>query len=143
MSAPRQPGSARKAFARLLIFLGLLLLVAGIIMAVHAVDFRAGVSLPLAVLLGLLLAGIGAIWAGFALVEHHSTNWNVCAACCWLRQGVTTHCRPTGPPLASAGWRPWNWARRPGARSCRSGNWADVRTKSLPPWSPPPQRACW
>ncbi len=71
MSAPRQKASARKAFTRLLVFLGLLLLAAGIIMAVHAVDFRAGFSLPLAVLLGLLIGGIGAIWAGFAMVDHH------------------------------------------------------------------------
>jgi DNA polymerase-3 subunit epsilon len=71
MSGPRQPGSARKAFNRLLVFIGLLLLIAGIIMAVQAVDLSAGFNLPLAALLGLLIGGIGAIWAGFAMVDHH------------------------------------------------------------------------
>ena len=71
MPPPRQKASARKAFTRLLIFLGFLLLAASIIMAVEAVDFRAGLSLPMMGLLGLLMAGIGAIWIGFAMVDHH------------------------------------------------------------------------
>jgi DNA polymerase-3 subunit epsilon len=71
MSSPRQPGSARKAFIRLLVFVGLLLLIGGIVMAVQAVDLSAGFSLPLAVFLGLMIGGIGAVWAGFAMVDHH------------------------------------------------------------------------
>ncbi|MCK5276429.1 MAG: hypothetical protein KAR37_17360, partial [Alphaproteobacteria bacterium] len=71
MPAPRKPGSARKTFVRLLVFFGLLLLAAAIIMAVHAVDFHAGISLPQGVLLGLLVAAIGAIWIGFMIVDHH------------------------------------------------------------------------
>jgi len=71
MTAPRQKASARKAFARLLIFLSLLLLAAGIVMAIHLVDFSAGVSPALAALLALLVAGIGAIWIGFTVVDHH------------------------------------------------------------------------
>ena len=71
MTAPPKKASTRKAFARLLIFLGLVLLVAGIVMAVYMMDFRAGMSLPAMGFLGLLVAGIGAIWIGFTLVDHH------------------------------------------------------------------------
>ena len=71
MPGPRQKASARRAFARLLIFIGLVLLAAAILFATQFVDFRADIGLPIGVLLGLLLGGAGAVWAGFAMVDHH------------------------------------------------------------------------
>jgi len=103
MSAPRQPGSARKAFARLLIFLSLLLLAAGIIMAVHAVDFRVGFSLPLAALLGLLVAGIGVIWAGFAMVDHHFDELERLRGLLLVAAGREDPPPPDWPALGEAG----------------------------------------
>jgi DNA polymerase-3 subunit epsilon len=103
MPAPRQPASARKAFARLLIFLSLLLLAAGIIMAVHAVDFRAGFSLPLAVLLVLLVAGIGAIWAGFAMVDHHFDELERLRGLLLVAAGRDDQLPPDWPALGEPG----------------------------------------
>ena len=71
MPAPRQKSSTRKAFVRLLAFLGLLMLAAGIVLAVHAVGSRAGFGATPALLLGLLVGGIAAVWTGFTLIDHH------------------------------------------------------------------------
>ena len=103
MSAPRQKASARKVFTRLLVFLGLLLLAAGIIMAVQAVDFRAGFSLPLAVLLGLLIGGIGAIWAGFAMVDHHFDELERLRGLLLVAAGREEPPPPDWPPLGECG----------------------------------------
>lgn len=71
MARPRQKASARRAFARLLIFLGILLLAGAVLLAVFFLDFRAGISLPAGILLGVLLSGVGVTWVGYAMIDHH------------------------------------------------------------------------
>ncbi len=71
MAEPRQKASARRAFARLLIFLGALLLTTVVLLAIFFMDFRAGISLQAGLLMALLLGATGVIWAGFAMIGHH------------------------------------------------------------------------
>lgn len=103
MPVPRQKPSARKAFAWLLIFLSLLLLTAGIIMAVHTVDFRAGLSLPIVGLMGLLVAGIGAIWIGFTMVDHHFDDLERLRGLLLVAAGRDDSLPPDWPALGEPG----------------------------------------
>jgi len=55
----------------LLGFLGLLVLGAAFVIAFYLVDFSDGLGLPFGIFVGLLIAAIGALWAGSLVVGHH------------------------------------------------------------------------
>ncbi len=71
MNGRRKPASARKGLTRMLVFLALLLLAGGGMLALHTIRAPNELGQVQAILLGLLVAAGAAIWVGFALVDHH------------------------------------------------------------------------
>ena len=67
----RRPGSARRGLASVLILLAFLTLAAGVALAAYLMGFQAPRNLWFIALFALLVAGIGAVWAGFILVARH------------------------------------------------------------------------
>ncbi len=89
--------------SRILLALGLLLLAAGGILAVHAIGVDIGPGVPMAVSLILLIAGAGVLVAGYILLDRHFDDLERLRGALLVAAGRETPLAPDWPPLGEAG----------------------------------------
>ncbi len=94
--------AARRGLTRVLMVFAILLLFAGIALVVHQVDSGDGPSLLLFALVALLVAAVGAVAAGFILLDRHFDDLDRLRGALLVAAGRAEPLAPDWPPAGDS-----------------------------------------